>query len=394
MKACKYKKSFKKLSLSSNSIRKIIGKIVPKSFYIPCIFGLYMLKNYNSKKYLLHSKINTQKPTSTLEIFSQNIKNPLFYIVTSKNNLIQQEMKETMLKRIPELMKKHYPDVNYEIKEYDLDNLRNNKNLNSIFDQMGVTASNNDPILAIQIGLSIEKLNINELDKDKLSFRMKTKLDNLLTYNVVNDYEGLRESFRYIQDNIKNSIYLIPVNLNNTYDESFIQILTLLKAQYSKIIFIEDDNLKKKLKLSDGVIYEYYPPKLPYKIREFETKYSDIVKGVDIGTYLTVNPIRCQLNFGLFRDEYTYNDKWGKSILKEFTKNDSIGYSLSEKKKLMKLAFYSFRNVKKLANTEKDSIEENWKKPNKHYLLIFVPNLAFLNERVSEHILFGMIIYI
>jgi len=53
------------------------------------------------------------------------------------------------------------------------------------------------------------------------------------------------------------------------------------------------------------------------------------------------------------------------------------------------MAFFAFRNVKKLANTEKESIEESWKKPNKHYLFIWVPNLAFIKERVFDYILFG-----
>jgi len=347
--------------------------------------NLFNNKIYSSPIY------NPQTNSNAINSLTSFAQKPKFYIISNKDSLTQSESKEILINKIKLLMGTYYPNTEYSIEEHEGDTIKKNKSLNYIFDHMGLNElnTNNDPIVAIQSGMSIEAFKINDIIMDKHTLKVKNKLDNFLFYNVVNDYETLRDSFKLIQDDIKNSIIIIPIKADIKYDENYAKIISLLKSKTTHIIFIENDDLKKKLKLQDDVIYEYYPPKLPYKILEYETRYAEILKDVDVSTYLSVNPIGIQLNYGLFRDEYTFNERFSKNIIKDYEKNLKYGYNIFERKKLRKMAFFAFRNVKKLANTEKESIEESWKKPNKHYLFIWVPNLAFIKERVFDYILFG-----
>jgi thiol-disulfide isomerase/thioredoxin len=49
---------------------------------------------------------------------------------------------------------------------------------------------------------------------------------------------------------------------------------------------------------------------------------------------------------------------------------------------------YPKRHVAQLAETDKQRIAQDWKKLNKHFLLIYVPNWAFLKEAIFEEIFF------
>jgi len=207
--------------------------------------NLFNNKIYSSPIY------NPQTNSNAINSLTSFAQKPKFYIISNKDSLTQSESKEILINKIKLLMGTYYPNTEYSIEEHEGDTIKKNKSLNYIFDHMGLNElnTNNDPIVAIQSGMSIEAFKINDIIMDKHTLKVKNKLDNFLFYNVVNDYETLRDSFKLIQDDIKNSIIIIPIKADIKYDENYAKIISLLKSKTTHIIFIENDDLKKKLKL-------------------------------------------------------------------------------------------------------------------------------------------------
>ena len=88
------------------------------------------------------------------------------------------------------------------------------------------------------------------------------------------------------------------------------------------------------------------------------------------------------LKYNFFRDEL-------KIDYQRFEKLNLVDtYDKNERIKIQKQFVYPKRYVKKLAEIDKKTILESWKKKNKHYLFIYVPNYVMLKEPIFEEILF------
>jgi hypothetical protein len=105
-------------------------------------------------------------------------------------------------------------------------------------------------------------------------------------------------------------------------------------------------------------------------------------KKVDFNALYTSNPISLLTNFNFFRDELKIDiEKFRKAELKE-------SYTDTDRYRLQKQFVYPTRHVVQLAENSKNRILESWKKPNKHYLFIYVPNYVMLKEQLFDEIMF------
>ena len=74
----------------------------------------------------------------------------------------------------------------------------------------------------------------------------------------------LRDEFRYL-DNPKNRIIII-----SNIDDDIDRLLSLYRYKNTKILLVNDEEMKKKLNLSDSHMYIYYPYKLPFNMKNTE----------------------------------------------------------------------------------------------------------------------------
>jgi hypothetical protein len=389
-----------KTSSILKSIKMIIPKILninKKAIYVPTgIFSYFMLlkviKNKNTKSEsimtLNEKRIKEIKSYYNSHPYLAYSNNPIFYIISNKNNILQEEVCEILKNNLKNILENNFPYIsNYEIKFISIEEVEINKKF-SIINKFIKEEKLSDMAINKLSPIDIEGIVCSSSQKNfKLDFNLKTRLENIILYEIINDYSQLRETFKYSLDDIDSSIILVPINNKS---ESHIRSISLFKDFKTKIILIENDELITMLKLEKDKIYEYLPPKLPNKIREIENYTTDIqASEIDINTMFLLNPINLVLNFGLFRDDYKLNPSTGELTVKNF-KEFNFGFGYNERQSLKKL-FYKNKNIKKLANVNESMIEESWKKKNKHYLFIYLPSYSFIKERVFEYILFGIL---
>jgi hypothetical protein len=360
---------------------------------------------------LLISKFKNQQNVNRMFLADSNktdskfiVKNkPKIIIIYDESNSLQKELVEIIINR---LTKQYFPllcgdnllqieivNVN-QIKELKYSQIDSNKIKNS-----------NEPTVIIQNILNLpneKKKYINNLISP-FTFVSNEKwnlfqiLDNLLLIKRVDSLTELREEFRYLENPL-HSIILIHPSLVN--EES----LSLFRDSKTKMLVLTDENLLDFCGLKEGLIYQYFPAKLPYKMKDMEKFLNDYVKlkskshnephdilkeeGVDLNAYLTSNPIELMLRYGMFRDEI----KISKDLVNNLASNkfyDSHEISSKEARiKVQKLVSYPQRNVTKLAEIDPSLIESYLNKENQHLLFIYIPNWSNLKENIFESILF------
>jgi hypothetical protein len=326
-------------------------------------------------------------------LFSLGI--PEFYIFYEDSNELQIEMSEMFIEQLKQFLKKEFPQLEFKITVISKKNINNNEQAMKLLNSIGGSdlesfSNKNEPLIYMNYGMCLEMLNPYSFVNKFNSYKAKEKLNNLLTYDLVNYYDELRTKFEYL-DNPKNKIILFPLN-DDEINEKTKHVLSLLKAKNNKVILTNNKDLIKKLDLEYGCYYIYYPPKLPFTSRNLD-KIQTEEENIDIKSCLQNNPYGLMLRYGIFRDKFKIDNDLLEKELKVFKDNSSIGFDLSRRKKTLKKTSYAYRNVNVLANIDKKSIQKNWNIPNKHFLFVWLPNYSYLKEATFEFILFGKILF-
>ena len=456
-------------------------------------------------------------------IDNNNEENSVFFIIYSKENSLQVELKEIILEKINfylneknknirnnikikliETSEKEklnslkesgldYFDINFENSENfvefkrikkegfkekekeigkgDLDENNHNNKENYISEKLKNLQISNEPIILIKSGLCLENINalsftqndkldynsITTLDSDSktdtdsekntkakfnilndkrknIPFALKEKLNNLLLFYYCDDMMEIKEHFKYLENPehkvilVSNELFLGEKNTNkNKYDSEYeklnydkIAALSLFKSKKTKIIFINNDKIKEKFNLKSDNIYIYYPPKLPYAMKNVElfmqeNNLKQKYEGIDMNKLFNISPINFAIKFNFFRDEIkiNYNDLLKNLYIntKEKYENNNnnktlnklpldlinfskFNFNKNDRQKLQKLFTYPIRQVRQLANCDKSSFKENWNKyndnnrQNKNTLFVYLPTWAFLKENIFNFILY------
>jgi len=231
---------------------------------------------------------------------------PEFFIFYEDSNELQVEMSEMFIQQLKQFFKKEFPELEFKITVISSKNLDHNEQAMKLLKTVGVSglesvSNKNEPIICLNYGMCLEMLNpysfVNKFD----SYKAKEKLTNLLTYDLVNDYDELRTKLEYL-DNPKNKIILFPLN-EDEINEKTRHVLSLLKAKNNKVVFTNNKDLIKKLDLELGCYYIYYPPKLPFTSRNID-KIQAEEENVDLKSCLQNNPYGLMLRYGIFRDKF------------------------------------------------------------------------------------------
>jgi len=361
-------------------------------------------------KDILKEKIKNYLASKNIDEIKVNI------IDLSKNSIIK-EIKDSNLhnfvidcdnsENLINLKKKENSDVNF-----------NPINNNYILEKLNSLNESNEPLVLIKSGYCIESFNALSFIKDEritknnnkycnknISFSLQQKMDNIILYNYCDEMIELREHFKFL-DKPENKIMLIPaesfknkgINLEfENLDYKKLKYLSLFKDKNTKIIFVNNSELSKNLKLDNDLIYIYYPPKMPNVMKNVENflqdnKLTQRYEGVDLNKLFNNSPVNFILKFHFFRDEIKLNIENLKSNFNSYDikegKSSNFLFNKFERIKLQKLFSYPKRNVRQLANTNKNLFKKTWNEKNKSILYIWLPNWAFLKENLFNFILY------
>ena len=380
-------KSVLKLRISS---KYIIGSSILFS-------SLYYL--FSKSRVRLVAKIEKPKIEElSLAQLSKNLSLgiPEFFIFYYDTNELQIEMGELFSKGLKEYLTKNYPDLEYKVNPININNIKNDDIALKILKNLGVNdyeklRIDTEPIICLNYGLLLENLNPLSFVNKFHSYIVKEKLNNLLLYEIINDYDELRIKMEYL-DNPKNKVILFPL-FDQEIDTNTKYVLSLLKSKNHKIFLTNSLSLIEKLNLEKGCYYIYYPPKLPFTTRNLD-KIPAQEENIDVKSYIGNNPYGLMLRYGIYRDKFKISEDLLKNCLNDFRENLFSGFDFFDRNKYLKSSTYAFRNVKVLANVNKSSIQKNWSIPNKQYLFIWLPNYSYLKESTFEFILFGNITFL
>jgi hypothetical protein len=151
----------------------------------------------------------------------------------------------------------------------------------------------------------------------------------------------VREQFRYLE-NPKNSLIIVTKDIIN--DKELSESLYLFRSKNTKFILVNDEKLRKVLSLENDKIYQYYPAKLPFKMKDTDNYLKEHFakltgdsnpnvheilsrEGMDLNSYLNTNSTSLMIKFNLFRDEI--------KLSKDLIKSENLerkNFSLKKKK--------------------------------------------------------------
>ena len=387
----------------------------------------------NSVFYLIFNKENSLQ-VELKEIILEKLN---FYLNEKNKNLnLRNKIKVKLIeisekKKINSLIEScldNY-DIDFEnsdnfvgIKKREITDKENNKeNHNYISEKLQKLSTSNEPIILIKSGLCLENINAlsftqnDKFDCNKnfnknISFGLKEKLNNLLLFYYCDNLIEIRQHFKYLE-NPEHKIILISNEMftgeknekNSKFNFDKITALSLFKAKNTKIIFVNNEKLKEKFNLKGDNLYIYYPPKLPNSMKNVElfmqeNNLKQKYEGIDMNKLFNISPMDFTLKFNFFRNEIKINYK---DLLENLYKNskensnniNSINFSKfnfnkNDRQKLQKLFTFPKRQVRQLANCDKNTFKECWEKPNKNILFVYLPSWAFLKENIFNYILY------
>jgi len=287
---------------------------------------------------------------------------------------------------------------------------------NYIFDKIENVNNSNEPLILVKSGLCLETFSSlsfvkeeritktnNKYSNIKIDYSLSKKLDNLMLYNYCNEMTELREHFKFL-DKPENKIILVSAEgiiknesgKETILDENKLKYLSLYKDKNVKILFVNNPEISKNLKLDRNLLYVYYPPKLPNIMRNVElflqeNQLTQRYEGVDMNKIFNNSPTNFMLKFNFFREEIKLNiHNLNKVFANCNTAESSASFNFNkfERIKLQKLFSYPKRQVRQLAITDKSLFRKSWIQKNKTILYIWLPNWAFLKENLFNYILF------
>jgi len=401
-------------------------------------------KTFDNKYFTIEADLENEKNEETIIYILYNSKNPLQeelkeiinnkiknYI--NKKNLLKNRIKVKIIESSQNInflneLKQSFLD-NYTIESENADNVinlikkenraevENNKeminNNNYILDKIDSIKNSNEPLVLIKSGFCLESLNAlsfvkderitknkNEYTNKKISFGLNQKLDNLILYYYCDDMIELREHFKYLEKP-ENKIILLPVEgikKNDSFEYDKLKVLSIYKDKNTKIIFINNSELSKNLRLEKNLMYVYYPPKIPNVMKNVElflqeNQLKQRYEGIDLNKLFNNSPMNFILKFNFFRDEIKLNHSvLNKAIEGGAYSNNNMNLNLNLNKtdriKIQKLFSFPKKQVRQLATTDKSLFKKTWNESNKTVLYIWLPNWAFIKEKLFNYILY------
>lgn len=421
---------FNKLFLQSTFVKNkwnLFSKKISIPLFTVCSYFIFEYFRNNNKKIHCQNLIQKNENINLNKKFYANnyliLGEPEIIIFYDDTNKLQCELSEIVLNKLVNYINILHESNKIKIRKVMINNLNNNEK--EIFDKFSneYNQKNNEPLLIIKNDLCLESINpisfTNTISKENLQisqeikFKTLNKLNNLLLYKTCDNLSELRNEFNYLQ-NAKNNIIVVPYDSNENKLNFDSKVISLYRNKYTKIILIKNEKLKENLKLKNGHIYVYYPPRTPYKMRDTEQYLKDYFnqnnmttildnlmgEGFDINVYNNSNPISLMLKLNFFRDELNLiqnlNNKDSQNTSEKliyeklnslnFYQNQ-IGYTFIEREKLQKLLSYTKRNVTKLAEVNKKTIQNDLSIKNQTFLYIHLSSYGKLKDNVLEYIL-------
>lgn len=241
----------------------------------------------------------------------------------------------------------------------------------------------NQPNIYIKQGDYLDKIEVEKCLKPKYLEEVNHDLTNLVSAHRIHEYSELREQFKHVENDLSKSVIVVSSNYKGDVFE--------FKKANRKLLIVENQELIARLNLADDKVYEYLCPKLPNKLRftslekflESQTEYNE----KDLQDHFSSNTLSFLIKFNLFRNEYSkipdeelpydpktyFPDKTHWKLRKEFIRGK---YAVK-------------RNIDCIAKLDEDEIVEEQRKKNRHNLLIYVPTLSYLNEKILKFVLYG-----
>lgn len=414
---------------------------------------------------ILNPEKNFDKKYFSINLDSQNNNDSVIYIIYDKSNYLQEELKDIINEKIEYyLNSKNFTNKNkikiqliessdieiingiknsflsnYSINTENADNTvnisKNNSNENQIklynnpvenyiIEKIDNLKNSNEPIVLIKSGFCLENINSLSFVKDykhnknkdksgiinqnKINYSLKEKLDSLLLYYYCDQIYEVREHFRFLEkpENriilVSGENYFHKDNHINKYDYKKLKFLSIYKDKNTKIIFVNNPEVIKYLKLDRNLIYVYYPPKMPNIMKNVElylqtNKMKQRYEGTDLNSLFNISPMNFIFKFNFFRDEVKLNIEGLKLNFTNDNSNDKlnilnnmhvINLNKFERIKMQKLFSFPKRHVRKLAITDRKLFKKTWDESNKTILFVYLPNWAFLKENVFNFILY------
>lgn len=242
----------------------------------------------------------------------------------------------------------------------------------------------NQPNIYLKQGDYLDKIEVEKCLKPKCLEEVKHELTNLVSAHRIHEYSELREQFKHIENDLSKSVILVSANYKGDLFE--------FKKANRKLIIVENEELISKLNLEDNKVYEYLCPKLPNKLRytslekylESQSEYNE----KDLQDHFSSNTLSFLIKFNLFRNEYTKipADELPFDSTRYFP--DKLHWKL--RKEYIRGKYAVRRNIDCIAKLDEDEITQELKKKNRHNLLIYVPTLSYLNEKILKFVLYGM----
>lgn len=438
------------------SLSILIGAILKKKNYLSSNVSycdetiVRKVNNENKPEKIFESNNEFDKKYFTISANSDNNDDTIIYIFYNKENPLQEELKDIVNQKI----KNYIQSKNFEKKDnikvkivdssqsgfiskikqsslnnvlIDFENADNIVNLkkkenasaakeNYIVDKIENVNNTNEPLILVKSGMCLETFNSlsfvkeeritknnNQYNNRKIDHSLSKKLDNLVFYYYCNEMTELREHFKFL-DKPDNKIFLISTEgfikknqgeNKELLDENKLKYLSLFKDKNVKILFVNNPEITKNLKLDSDLLYVYYPPKMPNIMKNVElflqeNQLTQRYEGVDLNKIFNNSPTNFMLKFNFFRDEIKINFDNLKTNFANNANESSNNFNFNkfERINLQKLFSFPKRQVRQLAVTDKSLFKKSWNEKNKTILYVWLPNWAFLKENLFSYILY------